>query len=410
MSKTDPHSAYSAFTNGIKQQWSHTLRTINDITEQLRPLEECISNTFIPQIAGKQITSIERKLLSLPPRMGGLGIINPMEICQQEYDNSKLLTAQLQQFIHNQNMGGSLDNDDIKKKKVVISKDREARQQAKLDEIKSEMANNPENLGNLEGSCEWGASNWLTCLPIEADGMALNKQEFSDAIRLRYGWDLDRLPTNCPCGAAFSVHHAMSCKKGGFIHSRHNEVRDFTASLLNEVCNDVSIEPILQPLSGERFQYRTPNRAPDARLDISARSFWTRGQRTFFDVRVCDPTAPRLLSKPLQTIYKEHEQEKRRQYNQRVLQIEHGSFTPLVFSIYGGMSPECSRFYSRLSLLLSEKRNEQQSLTTSWVRCRVNFSLLRSALLCMRGSRSTKPQSETYETTISLSAQEANIK
>ena len=170
------------------------------------------------------------------------------------------------------------------------------------------------------------------------------------------------------------------------------------------------MQPVLQPLSGERFQYRTTNRAPDARLDISARSFWTRGQRTFFDVRVCDPTAPRLLSKPLQTIYKEHEQEKRRQYNQRVLQIEHGSFTPLVFSIYGGMSPECSRFYSRLSLLLSEKRNEQQSLTTSWVRCRVNFSLLRSALLCMRGSRSTKPQSETYETTISLSAQEANIK
>ena len=108
-------------------------------------------------------------------------------------------------------------------------------------------------------------------------------------------------------------------------------------------------------------------------------------------------------------VYVEHEQEKRRAYNQRVLQIEHGSFTPLVFSIFGGMSPECNRFYSRLSLLLSEKRNENQSLTTSWVRCRISFSLLRSALLCMRGSRTAKPQTATYDTTISLVADEARL-
>jgi len=32
-----------------------------------------------------------------------------------------------------------------------------------------------------------GASSWLTALPIEAIGYALNKQEFVDAIYMRYG-------------------------------------------------------------------------------------------------------------------------------------------------------------------------------------------------------------------------------
>lgn len=215
---------------------------------------------------------------------------------------------------------------------------------------------------------------------------------------------------NCPCGAHFSVNHAMSCKKGGFIHARHNELRDLTAKFLSEVCNDVSIEPVLQPIDGQQFRHKTANRSTEARLDVAARGFWNRGQRTFCDVRVCDPSAPRLLSKPISSIYAEHEQEKRRAYNQRVLQVEHGSFTPLVFSIFGGMSPECGRFYTRLAQLLSEKRNDNLSITTSWVRCRVSFSLLRSALLCMRGSRSMRPQTESYETTIQFVTSEARIR
>ncbi len=33
--------------------------------------------------------------------------------------------------------------------------------------------------------------------------------------------------------------------------SRHNEIRDFTVHVLSEVCHSVSIEPHLQPISGE---------------------------------------------------------------------------------------------------------------------------------------------------------------
>ncbi|KAL5506807.1 hypothetical protein EMCRGX_G008548 [Ephydatia muelleri] len=56
------------------------------------------------------------------------------------------------------------------------------------------------------------------------------------------------MPTSCACGAAFSVEHALSCPKGGFPSIRHNEIRDYTAYLLSEICHNVSTEPHFQPI------------------------------------------------------------------------------------------------------------------------------------------------------------------
>ena len=76
----------------------------------------------------------------------------------------------------------------------------------------------------------------------------------------------------CVCDAHFDVEHALTCKRGGFISIRHDEVRDFTADLLSETCNDVAIEPLLTPLTGETFRYKTAaNKEDHARLDVSAR-------------------------------------------------------------------------------------------------------------------------------------------
>jgi len=113
-----------------------------------------------------------------------------------------------------------------------------------------------------------------------------------------------------------------------------------------------------------------------------------RGQQAFFDVRVFDPNAKRYLHKALPQCYIQNEKEKKRQYNERILEIEHGSFTPLVFSIYGGMGRECSMLYSKLAQRISEKKNLNQSITTNWMRTKLSFALLKSALLCIRGSRS----------------------
>ena len=92
----------------------------------------------------------------------------------------------------------------------------------------------------------------------------------------------------------------------------------------------------------------------------------------------------------LNQLYMRHETEKKRQYNSRVLEREQTTFTPLLFSTTGGMAAECKRYHSRLSELLATKKGETSATTMSWIRARVSFALLRSALLCLRGSRTKR--------------------
>ena len=120
----------------------------------------------------------------------------------------------------------------------------------------------------------------------------------------------------------------MNCKKGGVVTIRHNELRDLTAKKLSEVCYDTKIEPIFVPLSGEDLSNRNANRSNEVRLDVRARGFWERGQQAFFDLRVFDPNTCRYLNKSLQHCHVINENEKKRTYNERVLQIDHGTFTP----------------------------------------------------------------------------------
>ena len=137
--------------------------------------------------------------------------------------------------------------------------------------------------------------------------------------------------------------------------SRHNELRGNIAEMLQVVTNDVGIESILQLLTGEQ-QSIGGKVSVEARADISARGFWCRGQRAFFDVRVFDPNAQRRENKAPKKCYKLKEHEKKRDYSSRVLNVEQGSFAPLVFWITSGiMGKEYSMFIKPLCLMISLK-------------------------------------------------------
>ena len=96
-----------------------------------------------------------------------------------------------------------------------------------------------------------------------------------------------------------------------------------------------------------------------------------------------------------------------------MLNVEHGSFTPLVFSCFGGTSVECSHFYNKLADKISEKRDISVSKGRAWVRTKLSFSLLHSTHMCIRGSR-TKGQHavdtlSTGETNIQVALLESRI-
>ena len=57
-------------------------------------------------------------------------------------------------------------------------------------------------------------------------------------------------------------------------------------------------------------------------------------------------------------------------------------------SANGGMGRECRKVFSRLSEMIAEKRNQSRSIISSWIRRKINFSLMKSLGLCLRGSHS----------------------
>ena len=226
-----------------------------------------------------------------------------------------------------------------------------------------------------------GISNWLTKLTIKELGYELTKQEIWDAIKIRYNWPLDRIPSQCICGTSFDVTHALSCKKCGFITLRHNEVPNITSELLDEVCVDVRKEPILQDVHVKQTKVKTP---------VSALNFWTTGQRAFFGVRVFNLFAQRHSNMAVEKCFRANENEKKVSYGNRALQIENGSFTPLFFAANGGVGKECIWLYKRLAEMIADKRKARFSIVTSNIRTLVCFSLLRSTIRCLRGSRSPR--------------------
>jgi hypothetical protein len=248
----------------------------------------------------------------------------------------------------------------------------------------------PDQKKLLELTSEKGSSVWLTALPIAKQGFLLSKQEFTDALGIRYGFNLKRLPTNCVCGKSFSVEHALTCKNGGYIIMRHNSIRDTIAGMLGEVVKDVSTEPLLTPLSGEKFHRKTTTTDPEARADVAARGFWSRGVKMFADVRVFNPLAPTYRSSTQKAIYRRLETEKKSKYAERIIEIEKGTFTPLVFSTLGGAGIEAERFIKQLIELHANKKKCDRSKVANLIRTKLAFCILRATILCIRGARSIK--------------------
>ena len=138
--------------------------------------------------------------------------------------------------------------------------------------------------------------------------------------------------------------------KRGFPSIRHNEIRDLTATLLTEVCNDVCTKPELQPVTDEELIGATANSQAGAQLDIqfAANRVWEGTfERTYFDIRVFNPHAPSNRHTNLQSVYRKHEQIKKRAYEQLIREVEHATFSPLVLSATGGLAREANFLFTR---------------------------------------------------------------
>ena len=258
-------------------KWNYLLRVVDWDTlssaELLQPLESAIQSRFIPAITGQAPPGKHvRDLLALPVRLGGLGLRNPTNMAKEQHTASQQISAPLVDRIVNQEHHLGECHAVQKQTKVRIRHHKRMQQNVEARNLQTQLPSTLQR--SMELSQEKGASSWLSSLPIDDHGFALHKSAFRDALSLRNGWSLQNPPSHCTCGYPFSIDHALTCKTGGFPAIRHNEVRDITASLLSEVCHGVTIEPHLQPLTGEVMSHNTAVTEDGARLDVAMYGFW----------------------------------------------------------------------------------------------------------------------------------------
>ena len=213
VAKVEPHIAYCAYVFGMQHRYTYLLRTIPDITADLTHLDKAIDNYLLKHLINNHtITDTDRQWISLPARLGGLGINIPSEIADIYYHNSKKMTRGLVEQILYQHNPADIPTSTEKPASVQIRDDKTEREAAKVTWLKQQL--NPEKLKLYDAITEKGASSWLNAMPLREHNFYLDKQTFWDTMHLRYGIPLSRLPAKCVCDAKFDVEHALTCKRG----------------------------------------------------------------------------------------------------------------------------------------------------------------------------------------------------
>jgi hypothetical protein len=387
IAKSEPQAAYIGLTKAYRSKFTYFMRTIDSFDSYVSPIDDLLNEKFLPAIFDEE-APFQRPLsdlFTLPIKVGGLGVPNLKNESKTQYEASKAITRTHVQSIVMQAPIMLAHRKPPEKIKEEFRTKKEEATKRKVDEIDQLLL--PGTARIVEQTRDKGASSWLNAIPLENHGFSLTKQEFRDSLRLRYNLRLKKLQSKCVCGHPFNVDHALVCKKGGFVAQRHDNVKNLLTSQLAKVCKNVQSEPKLEPLDNEVFALLSANTSDEARLDIKAGGFWEKGVTAFFDVRVTHVNSNSYQNDVTADIFRAQEDEKKRKYLQRIIEVEHGQFTPLVFGTNGGIGTECELFLKRLAGRVSKKQNESYSSVITWLRTKLSFEILKSVHLCIRGSR-----------------------
>ena len=117
-------------------------------------------------------------------------------------------------------------------------------------------------------------------------------------------------------------------------------------------------------------------------MDVAATGVFSPMERTYFDVLVTHPNAPSNRTVPPSKL--RHEMEKK---VKRIIQIEKGSFCPLIFSTSGGVCPLGDNLHKKLAGRIAIKRKENYGDVIRFIRTRLRFALLKCVLMGLRNVR-----------------------
>ena len=231
---------------------------------------------------------------------------------------------------------------------------------------------------------------WLTTMPNLLNRSDLSAEEFRDGLRLRFGLKPTAMPPRCDgCGKRFTTEHAMSCRKGGLILHRHNDMVTTWGQLCGQALtpSTISDKPLIQPSRDVHLADNTRTKpSPELRGDLAVHGFWSRGQTAIFDVRITDTDQPCNRNTDPAKVLLHHEKEKKDKYGALCI-ARPRTFTPLVFSIDGLLGKEATAASKRLASSLAAKLKRSYSEVCGFVRSRLLIALLQSSSRCIRADR-----------------------
>ena len=136
-----------------------------DISDLFEPLEHTIRTVFIKTLIKRDANDVEREMLGLPARLGGLGITSPVISTPLSHTNSIAISAPLVKLIKDQEttLDPSTLLDKVRLLRLDVDIKNDERSAAKKERILS--AATPALRAAVQAASEKGASSWITALP-----------------------------------------------------------------------------------------------------------------------------------------------------------------------------------------------------------------------------------------------------
>ena len=189
----------------LSWKWTYLSRTTDGLEQHLQPIEDILRKGLLQSISGRSVSDVERDLVGLPARLGGLGLTNPASNASTAFQAALAITEPIVQHILSGSPPHSVDK--VFAAQCVAMAEVRRQQASRLarsaDGIRDRLPLRTQRA--MSAAREKGASSWLTALPLAEHGFVLSKSDFKDALLLKYGRHPPRLPSQWVCVRDISV-------------------------------------------------------------------------------------------------------------------------------------------------------------------------------------------------------------
>ena len=379
-----PQEIFIGLTLSLQSEWTFMQRVMKSDPEWFQELETTLTERFIPKLF--DVEPPDRNVTTLPVRLGGMGIRNPVTDSTKHYSRSRILTAHLIQCLKGEeDFDFNVHMASVRAYRREWKEEDDAEGKRELEVMMAEAPDESQRQQLVRGNHN-GA--WLTVKPTVNNGTDLAPQEFRDGLAIRFGKHPRDLPDICDgCGIKTSMSHALNCRSGGLIIARHNEIKDelgyLSASALAP--NAIRNEPLIH--SGPCEQgVRGEDEVTEERGDLLLRGIEKVGIATIVDVRVINTLSKSYCNRSVLSVIEQAEKEKEKKYGD-ACRARRRSFVPFIFTVDGMLGYEADQLLKLIAKKLAKKWHDHYSKTCGFVRSRMGIAMVRAAHRCLRGSR-----------------------